>query len=318
MKKNSTDSRKAHAMLTVSRVLVYALLIFLSILCLFSFYMLIVNASRTNADLQGGFKALPQGHFLENLKNAWNDSSINIPRGMLNSFIIAAATAILSTYFSALTAYGLHAYNFKLKRLAFLFIMAVMVIPKQVSAAGFVQLCYKLKLTNSYLPLILPGIAAPVVFFYMIQYMKSILPMEIVEAARVDGSGEFFTFNRIVLPMLKPAVSVQLIFTFVESWNNYFLPALLLDKAEMKTVPIMIARRITRNLTSARSICSSCSPSCRCCSCTSSSRAISSKASPPAPSKDKKRIRKTFLDINTSPPIGTLPIGGNMNILFFA
>lgn len=111
MKKNSTDSRKAHAMLTVSRVLVYALLIFLSILCLFSFYMLIVNASRTNADLQGGFKALPQGHFLENLKNAWNDSSINIPRGMLNSFIIAAATAILSTYFSALTAYGLHAYH---------------------------------------------------------------------------------------------------------------------------------------------------------------------------------------------------------------
>ena len=162
MKKNSTDSRKAHAMLTVSRVLVYALLIFLSILCLFSFYMLIVNASRTNADLQGGFKALPQGHFLENLKNAWNDSSINIPRGMLNSFVVAAATAILSTYFSALTAYGLHAYNFKLKRLAFLFIMAVMVIPKQVSAAGFVQLCYKLKLTNSYLPLILPSIAAPV------------------------------------------------------------------------------------------------------------------------------------------------------------
>lgn len=104
MKKNSTDSRKAHAMLTVSRVLVYALLIFLSVLCLFSFYMLIVNASRTNADLQGGFKALPQGHFLENLKNAWNDSSINIPRGMLNSFIIAAATAILSTYFSAQTA----------------------------------------------------------------------------------------------------------------------------------------------------------------------------------------------------------------------
>ena len=226
-------------MLTLSRVLVYALLIFLSILCLFSFYMLIVNASRTNADLQGGFKALPQGHFLENLVNAWNDSSINIPRGMLNSFIVAAATAVLSTYFSALTAYGLHAYNFKLKRAAFLFIM---VIPKQVSATGFVQLCYKLKLTNSYLPLILPGIAEPVVFFYMIQYMKSVLPMEIVEAARVDGSGEFFTFNRIVLPMLKPAISVQMIFTFVESWNKYFLPALLLGKAEMKTVPIMIAQ----------------------------------------------------------------------------
>ena len=115
MKKNSADSRKARAMLTLSRVLVYALLIFLSILCLFSFYMLIVNVSRTNADLQGGFKAVPQGYFLEYLVNAWNDSSFNIPRGMLNSFIVAAATAVLSTYFSALTAY-----NFRLKRAAFL------------------------------------------------------------------------------------------------------------------------------------------------------------------------------------------------------
>ena len=241
MKKNSTDSRKAHAMLTVSRVLVYALLIFLSILCLFSFYMLIVNASRTNADLQGGFKALPQGHFLENLKNAWNDSSINIPRGMLNSFVVAAATAILSTYFSALTAYGLHAYNFKLKRLAFLFIMAVMVIPKQVSAAGFVQLCYKLKLTNSYLPLILPSIAAPVVFFYMIQYMKSVLPMEIVEAARVDGSGELRTFFSVVFPMIKPGIGALAIFTFVNTWNDYFLQLVMLTSKESWTLPLAIA-----------------------------------------------------------------------------
>lgn len=315
MKKNSTDSRKAHAMLTVSRVLVYALLIFLSVLCLFSFYMLIVNASRTNADLQGGFKALPQGHFLENLKNAWNDSSINIPRGMFNSFIIAAATAILSTYFSALTAYGLHAYNFKLKRLAFLFIMAVMVIPKQVSAAGFVQLCYKLKLTNSYLPLILPGIAAPVVFFYMIQYMKSVLPMEIVEAARVDGSGEFFTFNRIVLPMLKPAVSVQLIFTFVESWNNYFLPALLLDKAEMKTVPIMIAQLRAADYSKFdlgkvyMFILLAILPVLLVYIFLSH---YIVKGVTAGSVKDKKRIRKPPPDINTSPPIGTLPIGGEI------
>ena len=239
---NKNDSRRAGTMLTVSRVLVYTLLIFLTALCLFSFYMLIVNASRTNADLQGGFKALPQGHFWENLKNAWNDASINIPRGMLNSFIVAALTAIVSTYFSALTAYGIYAYEFRLKKLLLTFILAVMVIPKQVSAAGFVQLCYKYHLTNSYIPLIVPAVAAPVVFFYMIQYMRSVLPMEIVEAARVDGSNEFHTFNRIILPMLKPACAVQLIFTFVESWNNYFLPALILDKVEMKTVPIMIAQ----------------------------------------------------------------------------
>ncbi|MBD9184820.1 MAG: carbohydrate ABC transporter permease [Clostridiales bacterium] len=242
MRTNSSDSRKAKAMLTLSRVVVYIILMFLSVLCLFSFYMLIINATRSNADLQGGFRLLPQGNFLINLKNAWTDVSINVPRGMVNSFLVAASTALVTTYFSALTAYGLHAYDFKLKKAATTFILAVMVIPKQVSATGFVQMCYKLGWTDNYLPLILPGIAAPVVFFYIKQYMASVLPMEIVDAARVDGSGEFFTFNRIVLPMVRPALAVQLIFSFVESWNNYFLPALILNRNEMKTVPIMIAQ----------------------------------------------------------------------------
>ena len=239
---NSSDSRKAKMMMTVTRAVVYVILIFLTLMCLFSFYMLIINATRSHADLQSGFRLLPSDHFWTNLVNAWTDASIDIPRGMLNSFIIATTSALLATYFSALTAYGIHAYNFRLKKLAFSFIMAVMVIPNQVYAVGFYQMCVKLGWTNSYIPLILPGIASPVVFFYMKQYMESVLPMEVVDSARVDGSGEFYTFNRIVLPMLKPAMAVQLIFSFVQSWNNYFIPALLLDKAEMKTVPIMIAQ----------------------------------------------------------------------------
>ena len=107
MNDNYYDSRKARVQLTVSRVVVYAILIFLSVLCLFSFYMLFVNATRSNANLQGGFRLLPSNYFFKNLVNAWNDASINIPRGMLNSFIVASCTAVLSTYFSALTAYGI-------------------------------------------------------------------------------------------------------------------------------------------------------------------------------------------------------------------
>lgn len=240
--KTHQENRAAKVSLALNRTVVYIFLVLLSVLCLFSFYMLIINATRSNADLQGGFRLLPQGQFLTNLVNAWTDASIDIPRGMLNSFFIATCSAVLTTYFSALTAYGIHVYDFKFKKLAYTFILAVMVIPKQVSTAGFVQLCYRFGLTNSYIPLILPSIAAPVVFFYMKQYIESILPMEIVNAARVDGAGEIYTFNRIVLPMLKPAIAVQMIFSFVESWNNYFVPALLLDKAEMKTVPIMIAQ----------------------------------------------------------------------------
>lgn len=237
---NLTKSGKV--MLFINRLVVYVVLAILTIICLFSFYMLIVNASRSNAQLQAGFAALPANNFWINLVNAWNDASIDIPRGMLNSLIIAALSAFLTTYFSALTAYAIHCYDFKGRKAAHTFILAVMMIPPQVGAVGFIQLCYKFDLTNNYLPLIVPAIAAPVVYFYMKQYMESILPLEIVEAARVDGSGEFRTFNQIVLPIMKPAIAVQAIFSFVSSWNNYFTPALLLDKAEMKTVPIMIAQ----------------------------------------------------------------------------
>ncbi|MBO4873150.1 MAG: carbohydrate ABC transporter permease [Lachnospiraceae bacterium] len=242
MNRKLSDNTRGLIKLTVLRVIVYAILIFLTALCLFFFYLMIVNASRSNAQLATGFTLVPKENFFKNLVNAWNDSSINIPRGMLNSLIIALASAVLTTYFSALTAYGIHAYEFKGKRMVFTFIIAVMMIPAQVSALGFVQMMNKLHLTNSYIPLIIPSIAAPVVFFYMKQYMESVLPLEVIDAARVDGSGEFRTFNTIVLPMLKPAIAVQMIFSFVSSWNNYFVPALLLDKAEMKTVPIMIAQ----------------------------------------------------------------------------
>lgn len=241
----TTDNRKnrdGRVKLGISRVLAYTFLIIVTVVCLFSFYMLIINSTRSNAQLQAGFRLLPQENFLNNLRDAWTDASINIPRGMLNSLIVAGSCCILTTYFSALTAYGIHVYEFKGKRFAFYFIMAVMMIPPQVSAVGFVQIMYKLHLTNNFLPLIVPSIAAPVVFFYMKQYMESVLPIEVVEAARVDGSGEFHTFNKIVLPIMKPAIAVQMIFSFVSAWNNYFIPALLLDKAEMKTVPIMIAQ----------------------------------------------------------------------------
>ena len=236
------ENTKSRLMMILLRVVVYAILIFLTVLCLFSFYMMIINATRSNAQLQAGFRLLPQEHFWDNLKNAWTDASINIPRGMLNSLFIALTSAALTTYFSALTAYGVHVYNFRGKNLVFTFIMAIMMIPAQVSAVGFVQMMNKLHMTNNYIPLIVPSIAAPVVFFYMKQYMESVLPLEIVEAARVDGSNEFRTFNTIILPIMKPAIAVQAIFSFVSSWNNYFIPALLLDKAEMKTVPIMIAQ----------------------------------------------------------------------------
>ena len=121
-------------------------------------------------------------------------------------------------------------------------ILLIMTMPTQVSALGFLQLITKMGLKNSFIPLIVPSIAAPTVVFFMKQYLDASLPMEIVEAARIDGAGEFYTFNKIVLPIMKPALAVQAIFSFVASWNNYFIPALVLDSADKKTLPILIAQ----------------------------------------------------------------------------
>ena len=118
----------------------------------------------------------------------------------------------------------------------------VMMIPSQVTALGFVKLVDGMGLEDSFIPLIVPSIAAPVTFFYMKQYMESTLPLSLIEAARIDGSGEFHTFNRIVLPLMKPAVAVQMIFGFVSSWNNYFIPSLILHDDDKKTLPILIAQ----------------------------------------------------------------------------
>ena len=98
-------------------------------------------------------------------------------------------------------------------------------IPTQVTALGFIRLMRSMNLMDSFIPLIVPAVAAPVTFFYMKQYMESTLPLSLIEAARIDGSGEFRTFNSIVLPLMKPAIAVQAIFGFVSSWNNYFTPA---------------------------------------------------------------------------------------------
>lgn len=227
--------------LAIRRALCYIALGILTVFCLFSFYMLLINTTRAHVDIQRAFSLVPGKSLIKNIRNVLNNETILIMRGMLNSIIVAAGSSLLSVYFSAMTAYGIHAYDFKFKKAAFAFILLIMTIPAQISALGFVKLITAMNMKETFIPLIVPSIASPACFFFMKQYMESALPLEIVEAARIDGSNEFNTFNKIILPMMKPAMAVQMIFGFTGSWNNYFAPSLVLTKAEMKTLPLWIA-----------------------------------------------------------------------------
>lgn len=223
------------------RAIAYIVLILLSFLCLFWFYVLFINATRSNGELGRGFTAIPSTHLIENMRNVFH-GTLPMIKGMRNSLVISSFTALCCTYFSVMTAFAIQAYPFRGRQAVFSFILAIMMIPTQVTALGFVQLVNKMGLENNFIPLIVPAIASPVTFFYMKQYMEANLPMSLLEAARIDGAGEFFIFNRIVLPLMKPAIAVQAIFSFVSSWNNYFTPALILHKEHVKTLPILIAQ----------------------------------------------------------------------------
>lgn len=229
--------------LNFRRTIAYIVLTLLCLLCLFFFYVMLINCTRDkNEIMQSGLAFLPSTHLIENLEAIWSDGNANLLVGMRNSLIVSAGCVFGSVYFSAMTAYGIHVYDFKGRKFAFNFILLIMTIPTQVTTYGFVEMMRGWHLDNSLIPLIIPSIAAPTVFFFMKQYMDSSLPLDIVEAARIDGANEFRTFNSIILPILKPAMAVQAIFTFVSSWNNYFTPSVLITtNKEAKTLPIMIA-----------------------------------------------------------------------------
>lgn len=224
------------------RVFAYIVCIFLACLSLFPFVIMVVNATRDTPSIQSSPVSFVFGSNLaKNFKILTSKDMFSPWTGLKNSIIISVGTTVLTVYFSTLTAYALVAYEWKLKGPFFAIILAVMMIPATVTSIGFYQFMYRIKWTNNLLALILPAIAAPGTVFFMRQFMIPALPMEIVQSARVDGASEFRTFNQIVLPIMKPAMATQAIFAFVASWNNLFIPSILLTNKDKYTMPIMVS-----------------------------------------------------------------------------
>jgi multiple sugar transport system permease protein len=222
------------------KALIHIVCILLVILSIFPFWIMFVNATRDSVSIQSTFSLLPGNHLFENIKTLQERKSFDIFQGMWNSFQIAAVSTFLAVYFSTLTAYGLVVYNYKMRSAAFTFIMVVLMIPTQVSAVGFFRFMYTLGLNNTFIPLMIPAVASPAIVFFMRQYMLGALPLEIVEAARIDGCSEFKTFNIIGIPMMKPALATQAIFIFITSWNKLFEPSMILSSQSKFTLPLMV------------------------------------------------------------------------------
>jgi len=225
----------------VAKILILIFCIILAILSLSPFIIMLVNATRSTTEIQQhAVSFIPSTHLMSNFKILLG-KSFDPAVGFGNSFIISVGSTALALYFSCMTGYGLVVYEWKFRDAFFRFIMLIMMIPAQITLIGFYQMVYKLHLTNSLSMLILPAIASPSMVFFMRQYMKPSLSLEMIQAARIDGAGEFRIFNTIAMPILKPAIATQAIFSFVTSWNNLFTPLVLLTDQKKYTLPIMIS-----------------------------------------------------------------------------
>jgi multiple sugar transport system permease protein len=223
------------------KIVIYIVCIFLAILSILPFWIMFMNATRGTYEIQQhAISLLPSKYLLSNLKVLLG-KGFNPLKAFFNSMVISVGSTLCAVYFSSLTAYALVAYSWRMRQPFFTFIMAVMMIPAQVTSIGFYQFMYRINMTNNFLPLILPAIASPAMVFFMRQYLLQTLSIDIVNCARIDGAGEFYIFNKIVLPIMKPAIATQAIFSFVASWNNLFMPLILLTDNNKYTMPIMVS-----------------------------------------------------------------------------
>lgn len=234
-KKNSPNRVKT----IIIKTLLYAFLIFLAVLCTIPFLLMIVNATRSGNEIMTSFSLIPGNNFLKN----WNIvvENMDLGRGFLNSLFLAVCNTVLTSYFSALTAYGLAFFKFPGSKVIFTVMLVFMMIPSQLSMLGFYNLVNNMGLINTYWPLILPSIASPATVFFLRQYLLSVMPKALLEAPRIDGAGELRIFHSIVLPIMMPGVATMAIGTFIGSWNNYLIPMLIINSPEKRPLPVMVA-----------------------------------------------------------------------------
>ena len=206
-------------------------------------YILFINSTRTSYSLVHGLSFLPEGHFMDNARGFLGYDSRqedSILHAIRNSVIIAGSSCLLATYFGAMTAYGFELFKFKGKKILWCFVVATLAISPVTSVIGFYNLMFRLGWLNNFLPLIIPAIATPSTVFFMRMYLRTLHLNEIAEAGRIDGCSELGIFNRIILPAIKPAVSLQIIFTYVTSWNNSLTQTMILQERRLKTIAIYL------------------------------------------------------------------------------
>ena len=217
--------------------------IIISIITIFPIFVMVINSTKTSHEIIQGLSFLPGGSFATNfneVKSYMKSMGEDFYSIMARSCIISGSSALLGTYIGALCAYGFEHYSFKGKKALWVSVICSLMIPPIAGSVGFFKVVLALHMYDNIIPVILVGLAIPSCVYFLRMYLHSLRLHEIIEAARIDGCPEFLIFNRIILPILKPALLLQLIFNFSMSWNNTLYQSLVLLDIKKKTIALFL------------------------------------------------------------------------------
>jgi len=217
--------------------LYYVPLTLFSIFSLFPFYIILMMSTRGTEEIFKGTVLIPGDKLITNL-NTIIQGGFHL--FYINSLYTSFLSGILSIIVSAFAGYALAKFNFRLKKLIKTFILVMMMIPSQISLIGYVIEMRNLGLVSTHLPIILIWGSCPYGVFFMMQYINTSVPYEVMESARIDGCNELMIFLKIIIAFIKPAIATLFILVFLWSWNNYLLQVTVLNTKELFTIPVGI------------------------------------------------------------------------------
>ncbi|MDO4275827.1 MAG: carbohydrate ABC transporter permease [Eubacteriales bacterium] len=218
-------------------VILGIILAVISIVSLIPFWLMFSMSTYKSEQIFQNNPMIPSDFLAENLKTIF---SANFLQSYLNSFFISATVMVLSVLICAMAGYAMNVYEFRLKKVVNIFIMMTMMVPTQIGIIGYMIEMRNLKINNTLLPMICVWLASGLGAYWMVSFVKSGLPMELVESARIDGAGEMRIFGSIAIPCIKPGILTLCLLQFLWSWNSYMYPLVFVNKPENYTIPIFV------------------------------------------------------------------------------
>ena len=221
----------------VSRFFMYAFLVIVSFISVFPLYWAFISSCNNTQQILGG-RMIPSTHLMENLRNLFAQQ--DVLTALKNSFATTLLQVVLSLAISSIAGYGFEIYHDKWKDRVMSVLMLAMMVPFVAVLVPLFQLFSKMGLLNTWAGFFLPSLATPFLIMYFRNSART-FPKDTIEAARIDGLNEFQIFVRMFVPMMKPTYAAAATITFMNAWNSYLWPKVIMQTSNATTMPMLVS-----------------------------------------------------------------------------